>query len=51
MALSDHSPMFANISLRVNQDERLYKSSYYKMDSSLLAQDEVMEMAKAAWEE
>jgi hypothetical protein len=50
-ALSDHAPVSAVISLKVNQDERLNKSTYYKMDSSLLAQPAVLTQAQAAWEE
>jgi hypothetical protein len=35
MALSDHIPVSAVISFKVNQDERLPKTSYYKVDLSL----------------
>jgi exonuclease III len=47
-ALSDHIPVSAVINLKVNHDERLAKLSYYKIDSSLLSNEAVLEKAKVA---
>jgi hypothetical protein len=51
MALSDHVPVSAILNFSINQDERLPKSSYYKMDATLLANKDVMQQVEAALKE